>query len=89
MIKSKARVEYERRSKTLVQSFKARQISFQECMSELEAAFERFLVPNQDELSAVRALVLDNSKAVIAEMTMRPIRLMPNRKSATLAGRVW
>jgi len=69
--KSIARIKYERRTKTLIRSLKARQISRRECMRELDAAFERFLAPNADELFTVRALVLDNNNAVMQEMTAR------------------
>jgi hypothetical protein len=77
VVRSQVRVKYERRTKTLIGSFKARQISFAECMAELDAAFERFLAPNMHELAAVRALVLDNNIAVMQEMALRPIHLMP------------
>ena len=60
----------------MIGSFKARQISFAECVAELDAAFEKFLAPNVDELAVVRALVLDNNSAVMQEMALRPIHLM-------------
>jgi len=44
--KSRARIKYERRTKTLIASLKARQISRRECIGELDAAFEKFLVPS-------------------------------------------
>jgi hypothetical protein len=83
--KSKARVKYERRTTKLIESFKARQISFEECLSELDTAFERLLVPNIDQLPALSALVLDNNNAVMQEMAMRPIHLMPQETSEALA----
>jgi hypothetical protein len=76
VVRSQARVKYERRTKTVIGSFKARQISFAECVAELDAAFEKFLAPNVDELAVVRALVLDNNSAVMQEMALRPIHLM-------------
>jgi hypothetical protein len=80
MVKTQARVTYERRTKTLIGSFKARQISFQECLRELDFAFERFLVPNREELSAIRALVLQNNNVVMQEMANRPIHLVQNNR---------
>src|SRR5579863_5919658 len=44
--KSGARVKYERRTKMLIRSLKARQISHRECLRELDAAFERFHIPS-------------------------------------------
>ena len=92
--KSKARLAYERRTKTLIDSFKARQLSFQECTRELDAAFEGFLVRSKDEPPALRTLALDNNLAVMQEIVRRPIHLMPKkttqasaRASASRAGR--
>jgi len=114
--KSRARVKYEQRTKTLIRSLKARQISRRECLGELDAAFERFLAPNtachglpfvvdptmgcrewsaasqtvarlveaQNELFDVRALVIANNSAVMEELAMRPIHLVPKK---TLAAR--
>ena len=83
--KSNARVKYERQTKALIESFKARQISFDECILELDAAFERFLLANKDELSAVRGLVLDNNNAVMQEIAIRPIHLVRKQQSHALA----
>lgn len=111
--KSHARVNYERRTKTLIESFKARQISRRECIGGLDAAFARFVAPNkasdnvpsavptvgerewpsaghgaarlveaQQELYAVRALVLDNNNAVMQEMEIRQIHLVPKKPRA-------
>jgi hypothetical protein len=72
--KSEARLRYEHRTTTVIESLKDRPISFQECIQELDAAFEKFVVPNKDELSAVRALVLENNNIVMQEMAMRCAR---------------
>jgi hypothetical protein len=108
VLRSQARVKYERRTKTLIESFKARQIGRRECIAELDAAFARFVAPNrasddvpsavptvgerewpsaghaaprvvdaQYELSAVRAMLLDNKNAVIQKIATRSIHLMP------------
>jgi hypothetical protein len=47
VLRSPARVRYERQTKTLIESFKARQISCRECVGELDAAFARFLAPKK------------------------------------------
>ena len=87
MKKSNARIQYERQTKALIESFQARQISSDECIGELDAAFERFLLTSKDELSAVRALVLGNNNAVMEEIAMRPIHLVPKKQSDALAVR--
>jgi hypothetical protein len=86
--KSNARVKFERRTKTLIESSKAKQISFHECTRELDAAFEGFPALNKDELPVVRALAVDNNNAVMQEMGKAPNPLDAREKTSGIRASV-
>ena len=63
---------YTRQTKALVNRFIKKQITFDACIYSLDAALVRFIARMKpDQLEGLRAVMLANNEAVMAEMARR------------------